>query len=91
MTTPTIPLLYIDIKETTGKWPKKRAQKFYFVVLSAGNFKALAKSETYTNRSDCVAAARLVGSEQTSVFLRQVEQGDEVLRYSTLIEKNETS
>ena len=80
-----IPMLYIDIKQTKKRWPTNRPQKFYFVARDAGNFKPLCTSETYTNEADCVTAASKLGSHQTTVFLRQAEHGDQVLRYSTLI------
>lgn len=86
-----IPLIYVDIKQTKTLWPLKRPQKWYFVILSALNFKKLAKSETYVNEQDCIDTARLVGSGQTSAYLRRSEHGNELLRLSTLIETVDTT
>lgn len=71
---------YVDIKQSKTVWPLKRPQKWYWVVLSEGNFKRMGKSWMFTNEQDCIdSAVSLFGSSST-VFLRQHEKGNELLR-----------
>jgi hypothetical protein len=71
---------YIEIKQSLTRWPSKRAQKWYFIIRSAGNRKPVAVSSMYTNRQDCVDEARRIGSSDTTFILLQPEQDDETLQ-----------
>lgn len=79
------PLIYVDIKRAALPSIRRgRPQRWYWVAKSADNQEKLARSsERYTNHEDCLAAiAQLFGSG-TNVYLREQEQGNQVLRMAT--------
>lgn len=43
---------------STTRWPRKRAQQWYFVVYAANGTAIAKSSEMYTNRGDALKAAR---------------------------------
>jgi len=79
-------VLFIDIQETSSNTIFKRARKqpFYWVAKNSGNGRVMAiSSERYTNRQDCVDAARLIFGSEVNVYLRQENQPNQLLRYAT--------
>lgn len=76
------PLVYVDLKQAPKRLTfKGRQQRWYWVALSGDNFRVLARSsERYTNRNDAVKAIHLLFGDHVNVYLRQSEQGNQVLR-----------
>lgn len=74
----TAPVVFVDIKQGRSLLP--RPQKWYWIAKSATNQKVLARSsERYTNRTDCIAAVRLLFSSAV-VYQRESEKGTVVVR-----------
>lgn len=60
---------------------RKRHQGWRWVAKNADNQRTLARSsERYTNREDCLAAVEQLFGPATTVFKREAEMGDVVLR-----------
>jgi hypothetical protein len=60
---------------------RKRHQGWMWVARNADNQKRLARSsERYTNRSDALAAVEQLFGAATTVFKREAEQGNVLLR-----------
>lgn len=75
------PVLYVDIKQAPLSKLPGRQQRWYWIAKSAGNQKRLARSsERYTNRGDCVNAVWLLFHASTTVFQREAEHGNLLLR-----------
>lgn len=77
------PVIYIDLEYSPPKLkiPGRRPQPWRLVARSAGNHEVIAvSSEKYTNKADAVAAAELLFNDTTTVFLRQAEHGNRLLR-----------
>ncbi len=74
--------VYIDIKKSKTLWPKKRAQKFYWVATLEENRKKVGKSyQMFTNEEECVENSDLLFGDQTKVYLRHNGiKGSRVLR-----------
>jgi uncharacterized protein YegP (UPF0339 family) len=71
------PVIYVDLVKS--KVPRK--QPWRWVAKSAGNQKKLATSgESYSNRQDALNAAALVFGDNSTVYLREAEQGNQILR-----------
>lgn len=74
------PVLYVDLMRS--KLPRR--QRWRWVAKSADNQRKLATSgEFYTNRQDCLDAIALVFAAISTVYLRQSEQGNQLVRMST--------
>ena len=79
--TDNAPLLFVDIQQSKSRWPVKRPQRWYWVLKSADNNEPLAvSSENYTNKQDCIDAAFLVHSAGSTVYFRQSEHGNVLMR-----------
>ena len=66
-------VLYVDIREShaVNLLSRKRKQPWYWVLRNSNNNKVMAvSSERYTNRQDCVDAAKLVNGSSVTVYLR---------------------
>lgn len=50
----------VVLRRSPKRWPLRRPQRWYWLVI-ARNGRVLAGSETYHNRGDAIAAARLLG------------------------------
>lgn len=50
----------VVLRRTHKRWPSRRPQQWWWAVI-ARNGRTLAHSETYHNRSDALASARLLG------------------------------
>jgi uncharacterized protein YegP (UPF0339 family) len=74
------PVFYVDIKRSRTRFPRRRPQRWYFVLLAAGNHEPVMTSEMFTNRDDCLDSARKANGDWVTVFLRQAEKGNELLR-----------
>lgn len=79
-----LPVYYVDIKQSRTVWPLKRAQKWYWAVLSSGSFKRMGRSWMFTNEQDCIDSATSLFGAASTVFLRQSEKGNQLLRRGTL-------
>lgn len=81
-------VIYIDIHQRALK-PTLfrrggRQQRHYWIALNGGNMRVMARSsESYTNRQDCVDAARLIFGSEVKVYLRQENQEIQLLRHAT--------
>ncbi|HVX44721.1 MAG TPA: DUF1508 domain-containing protein [Mycobacteriales bacterium] len=54
----------IDVRKSNA------AQPYYFNILASGNNKELARSsENYTNKNDCIAAAKLIKRDAGSATI----------------------
>jgi uncharacterized protein YegP (UPF0339 family) len=73
-------VFYVDIKRSKKRFPLKRPQQWYFVLLAAGNHEPVMTSEMFTNHGDCVAAAEKYNGDTITVFLRQKEIGNLLVR-----------
>ena len=77
-------LVYVDIRQSSTRWPWKRPQRWFWVALSGDNRRVLGQSsEKYTNRLDCVNAARILFGTSSNVYRREPETGNVTLRLST--------
>ena len=77
------PLIYVDLKYVEKKtgWLGKRYQGWTWVAKSAGNNMPLAKStERYTNRQDAINAITLLFGINATVYQREAEHGNVLLR-----------
>lgn len=74
--------VFVDIKQSRKRWPLARPQRWYWIALSGDNMRRLGRSsENYTNRQDCIDAVWLLfGDDQSNVYMRQAEKGNEILR-----------
>lgn len=78
-------LIFVDIYQGNinpfGRLTKKRPQRWRWRAVNGENYHVLAtSSEAYTNEADCIAAIRTLFGSQSEVYLRQTEQGDQMLR-----------
>lgn len=76
------PVVYVDIKQALSSIiPGRRQQRWHWVAKSAGNQRVLARSsERYTNRGDALYAVALLFSSASTVYLREAEHGNQLLR-----------
>lgn len=80
------PLIFVDLVHTPepvihtgGRW-----QPWRIVIRSGDNFAPLFKStESYTNQDDAKHAIDLAFGPGSNVYLRQSEQGDQVIRWAS--------
>lgn len=74
-------MIYVDLKKSRLASALGRPQPWYWVARSAGNKKKLARStERYTNYGDVLAAIDLLFSAGVTVYRREVEKGNVLLR-----------
>ena len=74
-------LVYVIVKQAPLSRLPFRPQRWYWVAKSGDNQKVLARSsERYTNYGDCLHAVHLLFGDGTSVYRRQAERGDVMLR-----------
>lgn len=65
-------IVTIHIRQSRTRWPLRRPQQWYWVAVSNGNHKTLARSsEMYTNEADVVTAAEQLFGNHTDVVLSQ--------------------
>jgi hypothetical protein len=89
MTEKFAPVIFVDVYQTVRKAASKNdtragEQKWRWRALSEGNRKKLASSgEAFHNLADCLHSIDLLFSDKSNVYLRQHEQGDQVLRMAT--------
>lgn len=75
------PVIFVDIKQSPLSRLPGRQQRWHWTAKSAGNQRVLARSsEKYTNRDDCVHAIELLFAATSTVFLREAEVGNRLLR-----------
>lgn len=78
------PVLFIDVyksKQRTAAKLSGRPQTWRWRAISEGNRRKLATSgEAYINLADCLHAIELLFGTTATVFLRQDEQGNQLLR-----------
>ena len=75
------PVIFVDIKQSKTRFPLVRPQRWYWVALSADNFRKLGRSsEMYTNMHDAIDAALMLFGDEVNVFLRRHEIGNLTLR-----------
>lgn len=70
----------IEICRSSKRWPLRRPQRWFWVAVNAGNGRAMASGETYTNIEDCVDAAVQLFGDGRRVWLRQPGRSDVILR-----------
>jgi len=71
------PLIYVDVYK--GKQLLRQAWRWR--ALNALNGRVMAQGgEAYTNRTDCEAAVTQLFGDATTVYLREAEQGNVLLR-----------
>lgn len=71
------PVVYIDIYQ--GR--KLLRQAWRWRALNASNHRVMgASGEAYTNKADCELAVQQLFGGHTNVYLRETEQGNQVLR-----------
>ena len=65
-------ILYIYIREShaVSLLGRKRKQPWYWVLRNSNNKIMAVSSERYTNRQDCIDAAKLVNGSSVTVYLR---------------------
>jgi hypothetical protein len=74
-------LIYVDLKQTSTRWPLRRPQRWYWVALNGNNMRRMARSsEMYTNQQDCIAAIQQLFGQESNVYLRRHEMGNAMLR-----------
>jgi hypothetical protein len=74
-------VIYVDLKRGVPSRLLRRQQPWYWIAKNAMNQKVLCRSsEHYTNQADALAAIGQVFGAETIVYLRQTEQGNQVLR-----------
>lgn len=85
MTNPATHLVYIDLYQTASNvGASGRPQTWRWRAINAGNQFVLAESsEAYTNEDDCLSAITQLFGRASNVYLRQVEQGNRVLRLAS--------
>ena len=74
--------MHVDIAQSHSIWPFRRAQRWFFTI-SAANGNALAVSETYTNKADCISAACAIFDQNRPAVLHVPGQEDLALRESS--------
>ena len=70
----------VDALKAAYRQYRDRFQPFRLVLKSAGNNEPLMWGESYFHREDALSTAHLVGSWETTVFLREAEHGNVLLR-----------
>lgn len=48
----------VRVRQSKRRWPRRRAQRWYWVVICVNGRKLGQSSEMYTNKADCEAVAR---------------------------------
>lgn len=82
------PVVYVTIYSTPKPlWKRGRHQAWRWKAISEGNSRTLASGEAFTNRQDCIDSVRLLFGDRSTVFLRQSEQGNQLLRLMTATAK----
>jgi uncharacterized protein YegP (UPF0339 family) len=78
------PVIFVDVYQSRQRYAAKlagRPQTWRWRALSEGNRKKLASSgEAYINLADCLHAIELLFGTTATVFLRQHEKGNQLLR-----------
>jgi uncharacterized protein YegP (UPF0339 family) len=75
-------LIYVTVYKSTGPRYRTsaRRQPWRWRATSGSNHRILASGEGFANEADCVASVQLLFGDKSNVYLRQAEQGDQVLR-----------
>lgn len=74
-------LIYVDLQKATSRWPLKRPQRWSWVARNGNNMRILARSsESYTNRQDCLDAITQLFGNESNVYKRETEMGNQLLR-----------
>lgn len=77
----TPPLVWIDLYQTKPNRVFRRPQTWRWRALNAGNGRVLGNSaDAYTNKADAVSAIQQLFGTSSNIYLRQTEQGNQVLR-----------
>lgn len=76
------PVVFIDVYQSKPRNRPNvtRPQTWRWRAISEGNGKKLASGEAYTNLADLLDTVVLLFGDNSTVYLRQPEQGDRVLR-----------
>lgn len=81
------PVIFVDLKYVPESKVRKlipgrsRWQPWRVAILAAGNMKTLFRgSERWTNKQDALDAIALAFGTGSNVYLRQSEQGNQLLR-----------
>jgi hypothetical protein len=73
------PVIFVDLVKS--KLPRR--QPYRWVAKSGDNYRKLATSgEWYSNKNDAVSAIHLLFGDGSNVYLREAEQGNELLRFA---------
>lgn len=74
-------LVFVDLYQSRPRKLLGRAQTWRWRALNGNNRRVLAaSSEAYTNQADALAAITELFGTASNVYLRQTEQGDQLLR-----------
>lgn len=76
-------VIYVDLQyhQKPDDWEGVRWQPWSAIIKSAGNMEPLFRStERWTNRQDAIDTITLAHSAATTVFLREAEHGNVLLR-----------
>lgn len=81
------PLIYVDLyQDGAGLLARVtgRAQRWRWRALNGNNSRVLAvSSESYTNQNDCITAIEELFANQSNVYLRASQRGNQLLRLAT--------
>jgi uncharacterized protein YegP (UPF0339 family) len=73
------PVVYVDVY----KGRKRLRQAWRWRASNAGNGRLMAHSgEAYVNKSDCLTAITQLFGGSTTVYMREAEHGDVVMRFA---------
>lgn len=78
-------LIFVDLYQSRPRKLLGRAQTWRWRALNGENFRVLAaSSEAYTNEADAIAAIASLFGNASNVYLRQHEQGNQLLRLAAV-------